>query len=90
MKTEEQKQIDINILNLLCNNIIVRFEKLEAEGFIFHKQKQIGKSFIRELSKITNVILDVGKETDEKAYNAAINEMHLIDEKLNDFLEKLY
>jgi DNA-binding transcriptional regulator YhcF (GntR family) len=90
MPKGQETEKEYNILNLLCNNIIQRFEKLEEAGLIFHKQKQTGKVFIRELQKLSDVILDVGKESDEKAYKEAMNDLHKLDNKLDEFLDKLY
>ena len=83
-------QTELNIINLLCNNIITRFEQLEEKGLIFHKQKQRGKAFIKELEKLTDVIVTNSKETDIAAYNLALEEMHQIDNKLDNFLNTIY
>ena len=83
-------QKELNIINLLCNNIINRFEELEEKGLVFHRQKQRGKAFVKELEKLTDVILTNGKETDPEAYNLALEEMHLIDSKLDEFLNNIY
>lgn len=91
MNNEEREQeIMYNKLNLLCLASIVLFEEMEEEGLIFHKQKQIGKKFIKELQKISAVICDVGKKTDEKVYREALNDSHISLIKLDNFINKMY
>lgn len=67
-----------------------RFDDLEEKGLIFHRQKQRGRAFMKELQKITDVIIDSAKKTDNDAYKKAMNEMHLVDSKLDEFLDGFY
>ena len=83
-------QKELNIINLLCTNIINRFEELEEKGLIFHKPKQTGKAFTKQLQKISDAIIDTSKETDSQAYKQALEEMHKIDTKLDQFLDTIY
>ena len=77
-------QKELNILNLLCINIINRFDELEEKGLIFHKQKQKGKQFIKELEKLSDVIIDASENKAD-----GLNELHIYDNKLNEFLDTL-
>jgi hypothetical protein len=84
------KELEFNKLNLLCLAIIDKFEEMEDEGLIFHKQKQIGKRFVTELVKVTGVICGVASETDNSNYKEALNDVHLSLNKLNKFMDEMY
>lgn len=84
------KELEFNKLNLLCLAIIDKFEEMEDEGLIFHKQKQIGKRFVAELVKVTGVICGVASETDNSNYKEALNDVHLSLNKLNKFMDEMY
>ena len=83
-------QKELNIINLLCNNIINRFEELESKGLIFHRPKQKGREFMKLLQKISDAYLEESKAADAEAYKNGIEEMHLIDSKLDEFLNTIY
>ena len=83
------KETKINILLLLCENIQQRFDELESEGIIFHKPKMKGKAFMKELEKISSIILEDSKEINPEAYKKALNKFHEPLLKLDDFLESL-
>ena len=84
------RELEFNKLNLLCLAIIDKFEEMESEGLIFHKQKQIGKRFVAELVKITGVICGVASETDNSNYKEALNDVHKSIEKLDEFMDGMY
>ena len=84
------KELEFNKLNLLCLAIIDKFEEMEDEGLIFHKQKQIGKRFVAELVKVTGVICGVASETDNSNYKEALNDVHKSIEKIDKFMDEMY
>ena len=84
------KELEFNKLNLLCLAIIDKFEEMEDEGLIFHKQKQLGKRFVAELVKVTGVICDVAIETDQEGYKEALNDVHKSIEKLDKCMDDMY
>ena len=84
------KELEFNKLNLLCLAIIDKFEDMEDQGLIFHKQKQIGKKFVAELVKVTGVICDVASETDQESYKEALNDVHISLDKLDRYMNDMY
>ena len=84
------KELEFNKLNLLCLAIIDKFEEMEDQGLIFHKQKQMGKRFVAELVKVTGVICDVASETDQEGYKEALNDVHTSIEKIDKFMDEMY
>ena len=84
------KELEFNKLNLLCLAIIDKFEEMEDQGLIFHKQKQLGKRFVAELVKVTGVICDVASETDKEGYKEALNDVHTSIEKIDKFMNDMY
>lgn len=84
------KELEFNKLNLLCLAIIDKFEDMEDQGLIFHKQKQIGKRFVAELVKVTGVICDVASETDQEGYKEALNDVHISLDKLDRYMNDMY
>ena len=84
------RELEFNKLNLLCLAIIDKFEEMEGQGLIFHKQKQLGKRFVAELEKVTGVICSVASETDNDNYKEALNDVHLSLNKLDEFMDKIY
>ncbi len=83
-------ELEFNKLNLLCLAIIDKFEEMEDQGLIFHKQKQLGKRFVAELVKVTGVICDVAIETDQEGYKEALNDVHTSIEKIDKFMDDMY
>ena len=84
------KELEFNKLNLLCLAIIDKFEDMEDQGLIFHKQKQLGKRFVAELVKVTGVICDVASETDQEGYKEALNDVHISLAKLDRYMNEMY
>ncbi len=84
------KELEFNKLNVLCLAIIDKFEEMENQGLIFHKQKQLGKRFVAELVKVTGVICDVASETDQEGYKEALNDVHTSIEKIDKFMDDMY
>lgn len=84
------KELEFNKLNLLCLAIIDKFEDMEDQGLIFHKQKQLGKRFVAELVKVTGVICDVASETDQEGYKEALNDVHISLDKLDKYMNEMY
>ena len=84
------KELEFNKLNLLCLAIIDKFEEMEDQGLIFHKQKQIGKRFVAELVKVTGVICGVASQTDQESYKEALNDVHISLDKLDRYMNEMY
>lgn len=84
------KELEFNKLNLLCLAIIDKFEDMEDQGLIFHRQKQIGKRFVAELEKVTGVICGVASETDQEGYKEALNDVHISLDKLDNYMNEMY
>lgn len=92
MNQIEHKEIekDLNILVLLSNEIIMRYENLENQKIVKFQLKNRGRAFVRELEKVSNVICQAGIETNKENYNEAINDIHKFSNRLNEFLDKMY
>ena len=84
------KELEFNKLNLLCLAIIDKFEDMEDQGLIFHKQKQLGNRFVAELEKVTGVICGVASETDQESYKEALNDVHISLDKLDKYMNEMY
>lgn len=81
---------DLNILLLLCTQVIERYEALEAQGVVKFGLKQKGKAFTKECEIYIDTLCKIGKIDNPEQYKEALNELTNISKELDIFLDKKY
>ena len=86
MKVEQE----LNILLLLCYQVIERYEALEAQGVVKFALKSKGKAFTKECETYIDTLCKIGKIDNPEQYKEALNELTNISKELDVFLDKKY
>ena len=86
MKVEQE----LNILLLLCYQVIERYEALEAQGVVKFALKSKGKAFTKECEVYIDTLCKIGKIDNPEQYRAALNDLTDISKDLDIFLDKKY
>ena len=86
MKVEQE----LNILLLLCYQVIERYEALEAQGVVKFALKSKGKAFTKECETYIEALCKIGKIDNPEQYREALNDLTDISKDLDIFLDKKY
>jgi len=81
---------ELNILLLLCTQVIERYEALEAQGVVKFGLKSKGKAFTKECEIYIDTLCKIGKIDNPEQYKEALNDLTDISKDLDVFLEKKY
>jgi len=81
---------ELNILLLLCTQVIERYEALEAQNVVKFGLKQKGKAFTKECETYIDTLCRIGKIDNPTEYRSALNELTNISKELDIFLDKKY
>ena len=94
---EQLKNVDIfsiekelNILLLLCTQVIERYEALEAQNVVKFGLKSKGKAFTKECETYIETLCKIGKIDNPEQYREALNDLTDISKDLDIFLDKKY
>ena len=86
MKVEQE----LNILLLLCYQVIERYEALEAQNVVKFALKSKGKAFTKECEVYIDTLCNIGKIDNPEQYRQSLNELTNISKELDIFLDKKY